>query len=171
MKGKSGFDVGFQKLLFGSDGGEKVISMRRDPTEPLELVSINARAPAVPLLTWREQHSHHTYGQLYYRTETCLKISMKHVAWILTVHCCLNKLPASNPNDTFGLICKAYTVIHLWCQGGKKRFMAHNKLLRSCMWWGNQGGKWGGNSLLHATLIHPSVRETSPLCTPHLKRP
>lgn len=49
--------------------------------------------------------------------------------------------------------------------------MAHNKLLRSCMWWGNQGGKWGGNSLLHATLIHPSVRETSPLCTPHLKRP
>lgn len=73
--------------------------------------------------------------------------------------------------DTFSLICKAYTVIHLWCYGGKKRFMTHNKLLRSCMWWGNQGRKWGGNSLLHATLIHPSVRETSPLCTPHLKGP
>lgn len=25
------------------------------------------------------------------------------------------------------------------------------------MWWGNQEGKWAGNSLLHATLIHPSV--------------
>lgn len=35
--------------------------------------------------------------------------------------------------------------------------MTQNKLLRSCMWWGNQEGKWAGNSLLHATLIHPSV--------------
>lgn len=83
-------------------------------------------------------------------------LAIQHVA----LHYYLHLLPAPNPNDTFGLICKAYSVIHLRCYGGKKRFMTHNKLLRSCMWWGNQGRKWGGNSLLHATLIHPSVRET-----------
>lgn len=55
------------------------------------------------------------------------------------------------------LICEAYAVIHLWCYGCGGRFMTQNKLLRSCMWWGNQEGKWAGNSLLHATLIHPSV--------------
>lgn len=133
--------------------------------------------------------SHPVQGQLYYGPESCLKISrpVAHrgsVHWIRrswqadkcntspgSLRYCLNMLPAPNPNDTFGLICKAYTVIHLWCYGGKKRFMTHNKLLRSCMWWGNQGRKWAGNSLLHATLIHPSVRETSPLCTPHLKGP
>lgn len=79
--------------------------------------------------------------------------------------------PAPSPNDTFGLIWEAYTAIHLRWYGGKKRFMSHNKLLGSCMWWGNQKRKWAGNSLLHATLIHPSVRGTSPLCTPHLKGP
>lgn len=84
---------------------------------------------------------------------------------------CFCILPAPSPNDTFGLIWEAYSAIHLWWYGGKKRFMSHNKLLRSCMWWGNQKRKWAGNSLLHATLAHPSVRETSPLCTPHLKGP
>lgn len=84
---------------------------------------------------------------------------------------CVCILPAPSPNDTFGLIWEAYSAIHLWWYGGKKRFMSHNKLLRSCMWWGNQKRKWAGNSLLHATLTHPSVRETSPLCTPHLKGP
>lgn len=69
------------------------------------------------------------------------------------------------------LICEAYTVIHLRCYGYGGRFMTQNKLLRSCMWWGNQERKWAGNSLLHATLIHPSVRETSPLCAPHRKGP
>ncbi len=146
---------------------------------------------AVPPVRWKHQHPslHPIQGQLYYKPESCLKSSrpvahhgsvcwLRH-SWQLdkwnmspeSLQYRLNMLPAPNPNDTFGLICKAYTVIHLWCYGGKKRFMTHNKLLRSCMWWGNQGGKWGGNSLLHATLIHPSVRETSPLCTPHLKGP
>lgn len=55
------------------------------------------------------------------------------------------------------LICETCAVIHLWCYGCGGRFMTQNKLLRSCMWWGNQEGKWAGNSLLHATLIHPSV--------------
>lgn len=84
---------------------------------------------------------------------------------------CFCILPAPSPNDTFGLIWEAYRAIHLWWYGGKERFMSHNKLLRSCMWWGNQKRKWAGNSLLHATLIHPSVRETSPLYTPHRKGP
>lgn len=138
---------------------------------------------------WLKHHPsfHPIQGQLYYKPEICLKenrpaahswlcvlakmfLIIQHAACSLTL-LFFHFLPAPNPNDTFGLICKAYSVIHLRCYGGKKRFMAHNKLLRSCMWWGNQGRKWGGNSLLHATLIHPSVRETSPLCTPHLKRP
>lgn len=73
------------------------------------------------------------------------------------------------------LICEACAVIHLWCYGCGGRFMTQNKLLRSCMWWGNQEGKWAGNSLLHATLIHPSVggrkkKKTLPLCAPHQKK-
>lgn len=140
---------------------------------------------------WKKQHLslHPIQGQLYYKPESCSKWTrpVAHhgsVCWLRhhwqpdkwnklpeSLQYCLNMLPSPNLNDTFALICKAYTVIRLWCCGGKKRFMTHNKLLRSCMWWGNQGGKWGGNSLLHATLIHPSVGETSPLCTPHLKGP
>lgn len=90
-------------------------------------------------------------------------LEIKHVTWSFLQK--LHGIP-----DTFGLICKAHTAVRPRYDDGNKRFMAHNKLLRSCMWWGNQRGKWAGNSLLHATLIHPSVRETSPLCTPHLKR-
>lgn len=78
--------------------------------------------------------------------------SWQHAACILTSlqlpHCQWHLLV---------LICEAYAVIHLWCYGCGGRFMTQNKLLRSCMWWGNQEGKWAGNSLLHATLIHPSV--------------
>ena len=169
-----------------------------DPRVPAQSQFVQSVLPvgpetttAVPPARWKEQHLslHPVQGQLYYEPESCLKISrlVAHRGPVCRIrrswqadkcnaspgslHYCLNMLPAPNPNDTFGLICKAYTVIHLWCYGGKKRFMTHNKLLRSCMWWGNQGRKWAGNSLLHATLIHPSVRETSPLCTPHLKGP
>jgi len=115
---------------------------------------------AFPPVKWKQLHPspHPTQRQLYYKPESCLKKSrlvahqgsmcrLRHswqpYKWNMlpeSLHCCLNTLQASNPEDTFALICKAYTVIHLWCYGCKKRFMTHNKLLRSCMWWGNRRG-------------------------------
>lgn len=139
------------------------------------------------LISEKKSHPspHPIRGQLYYNLEMHLRESRpaaRHGSQCWLCHswqrntCCLHPyIPASLqhqiPMTPLVLICEAYTVIHLWCYGYGGRFMTQNKLLRSCMWWGNQERKWAGNSLLHATLIHPSVRETSPLCAPHRKGP
>lgn len=79
------------------------------------------------------------HRQLYYNLEisrSCVEAEMdltalqiKHVTWTF-----LQKLHGI-PKTPY-----VWYVRHT-LHDGNKRFMTHNKLLRSCMWWGNRG--WG----------------------------